>query len=238
MAWVSASIPVQAVRLGGNDTVSSGSAMTETRQAGCVAQRLTCAAVSVNMEAAFISAPVPAVVGIATTGGMPRLASPSAIGPTPGGGSRTHSKAGSGTPVRATIAMHLPPSRALPPPRATRPSAPWSRKASAPTSMSVSVGLARTPAKRRGDRPAPASSARTPLQRPLSASPRSVTSRGRVEPRSRRTELSSLTRPAPKRTGTGKSQSPEGASAGGEKEEEEEDANLGGHWKRGSAPAR
>mmetsp|Transcript_21367 Transcript_21367/g.70624 ORF Transcript_21367/g.70624 Transcript_21367/m.70624 type:complete len:326 (+) Transcript_21367:359-1336(+) len=199
MACVTASMPVHAVSVGGRESVRSGSAITWicAVQPGCATQNLTLRLVSVYIAAESISAPVPAVVGMRTSGGQ-------LISST---GGRVHSSSSRLLPDPATIAIDLPASRPLPPPTATKPSAACSRYAAAPATMLRSVGLASTSPKRRGCRPAAASESKSPPTTGLPLKPLSATRSGRFEPRSRSLAGSSAARPAPNVTGTGKAQS-------------------------------
>ena len=69
IAWTSVSMPVIAVRNGGRPVVSSGSSSANIAVAfGLMITSFLCWSGSAMTELIVISAPVPAVVGIATTG--------------------------------------------------------------------------------------------------------------------------------------------------------------------------
>ncbi|MEZ4505263.1 MAG: hypothetical protein R2848_05170 [Thermomicrobiales bacterium] len=120
MAWVSASIPVEAVSRGGKPSVSPGSTMAIL---GAIAQSrretLICRVVSLTTELRVTSLPVPAVVGMAMSG---RGGSTNVRGATQS----------SAVPLLvARPAAALARSIGLPPPIATIASAPVARASSA-----------------------------------------------------------------------------------------------------------
>ena len=120
MAWVRASIPVNAVRLFGMVAVISGSARaTFGASRGLLTVNLNFAAVSVMTEPKVSSLAVPAVVGTAMIGrGRTEVVNrPSYSLTLP--------------PAAATMATALAQSMGLPPPTATRQSAPVSDTAAA-----------------------------------------------------------------------------------------------------------
>jgi hypothetical protein len=127
---------------------------------------------TVSTAARPTSLPVPAVVGIAITGG-------SCLGMkrSPPRASSNSSKDLSGTLARTM--MSLATSIAAPPPRATMPSAPAARYARAPCSTSASVGLLDRSAKMRLSMACAWREASTAFASPASTTPRSVTSRTR-----------------------------------------------------------
>ena len=65
MAWVSASAPVQAVRLAGRPTVNAGSSNARAGfSSGCQMQNFMPFSTWVTIAVLSVSAPVPAVVGM------------------------------------------------------------------------------------------------------------------------------------------------------------------------------
>ena len=121
-------MPVAAVMCEGRPTESSGSEMTISGIIfGWKMIFFSCVSSLVMTLARPTSEPVPAVVGTATTGAMPL------------GSARVHqspmsSKSQSGRVWPAMKAIALPTSRAEPPPKATTPSWPPSRKIFSPSS--------------------------------------------------------------------------------------------------------
>ena len=128
-------MPVPVVMKGGMPTVSSGSQIT-TRGIilGWKITFLVCVDSWVMTPARPTSEPVPAVVGTATTGAI--LSASARVHQSP-----ISSKSQSGRVCPAMKAMTLPVSRPEPPPKATTPSWPPSRKAAMPASRFESTGF-------------------------------------------------------------------------------------------------
>ena len=171
MQWVTASMPVAAVRCGGRPRVSVGSQIAvagmrfgETMVSFTPVSRMTTAPTET-------SEPVPAVVGMATSGGIflmyfapPVLAAYFSYGP-------------SWVAIRPTI---LAMSMLDPPPSAMMPSAPDLRYLSVASRAWDSIGLGRVSSKMPAGSPDSASVIRS--SRPAALMPGSVTIKGRVTP--------------------------------------------------------
>ena len=170
-------MPVAAVIFGGRPTVSSGSRMTT---AGSIfawkMMRLTCSRSSVMTEARPTSEPVPAVVGMATTGAMPATFTRRWLSP-------TSSKSQSGRSWPAIKAIALAASSAEPPPNAMTPSWPPALNAATPSSTFLPVGLPLMAWNRPASRPAERHESSSFTVIGNAASPGSVTSSGRFMPR-------------------------------------------------------
>ncbi len=153
-------------------------------------------AVSVTTAEGLTSLPVPAVVGMATTGSGSWRSAPKS------------SQSRGCPPLVRSRAMHLAVSMADPPPTATNASAPKSTARSVPARQSTSRGFGSTCWKASTSRPVPARSSRTGSASPAACTPGSVTSITLCAPRPAACTPAWAARPRPKNTRVGMKNSP------------------------------
>ncbi len=180
--------------------MSSGSRITSRGSiCGCSRISLRPSSVSVITVARPTSEPVPAVVGMAKTGG---------IGRSSAGAVSVISKSQSGRGVDTARATDFPQSSPLPPPMATTASAACVRYSCAPAVTSAAIGSGCTSLKTETAMPASSSPARMPLKKGKAETPGSVTISTRLSPKSRTRWGNSAIRPGPARISVGMRQLP------------------------------
>ena len=184
-------MPVAAVNLGGSPSVSSGSRIAVRGIIrGWKMIFLVWVTSSVITPARPTSLPVPAVVGMATTGAIP---SPRArVHQSP-----TSSKSHKGRSWPAMKATTLPQSNALPPPSATTPSWPPAANARTPASTLPATGFGRTSVNRPPSRPPARRISSRAGVTGRAASPGSVTTSGRAMPACSQARAALARLPAP-----------------------------------------